>query len=115
MKGESRANLTTNRAYAKRYVVTRNYVLLRSSFAVFASLIGVKGKFIMFAPSQWDTEGLVADRDQLHLTEVILEEVPATIPECGKILKPLLDHLANAGGAVSSLSFEADGTYVRRG
>jgi hypothetical protein len=98
--------------YATMYVASLKQCGAEAPYAIMASLVGVKGKLIMTFPSQLDENGLKADRDQLHLTEVILEKVPSTLQECGVMLRPLLDQLANASGAVSSPNFDEEGNYV---
>jgi hypothetical protein len=83
--------------------------------AVMASLVGLNGlRLITGIPSITGlTEGQLVDRDQLHLTEVILEQVPASLPELAVILRPILDQLANAAGCISSRSFDEAGNYLR--
>lgn len=82
-------------------------------FAVLASVIGVKGRGILTGV---DTirgmDGEYSDRDQLHLSEVILETVPTQQKECATLLRPVLDQLANAAGTPSSPSFNHNGIYV---
>ncbi len=57
-------------------------------FAVMASLIGLDKMMLTTGRRSitGQTERQIADRDQFHFTEVILENVPATIEECAKIL-----------------------------
>jgi hypothetical protein len=84
-------------------------------FAIMASLIGVMGKGLTTGrqtPRGW--EGEYADRDQLHLTETIFEEVPSGDPECAAMLRPALDQLANAAGLAASPSFDSNGKYQQR-
>jgi hypothetical protein len=77
--------------------------------AVLASVIGVKDRGLA---TQFDTwTGMVADRDQLHLNEVIIEELPSGNPDCATMLRPLLDQLANAAGLPSAPSFDQAGKY----
>jgi hypothetical protein len=84
--------------------------------AVLASVIGVKGRGLA---TRFDTstgmEGQVADRDQLHLNEVIIEELPSGNPDCATMLRPLLDQLANAAGLPSAPSFDQAGKYLLGG
>lgn len=82
-------------------------------FAVMASLIGVKGKGLT-TERQWfrgGFEGEYSDRDQLHLTEIIFEDVPSGDPECAAVLRPALDQLANAAGLAASPNFDHNGNY----
>jgi hypothetical protein len=66
---------------------------------VMVSILGVKGKTLA-ALDNWShqLQGQQSDRDQLHLAELVLEEVPDGDPSCGLALRPLLDQLANAAG-----------------
>ena len=79
-----------------------------------ASLIGVRGRLLASEFSVWDQEGQTADRDELHLTEVVLEEICNSNPDCAKVLRPTLNHLANAAGLVVSPFFDQDGNYAMR-
>ena len=84
--------------------------------AVLASAIGVKGRRLVRGFDTFtEMEGELADRDQLHLNEVILEEVPAGNPDCATMLRPILDQLANAAGLPSAPSFDPAGKYLLGG
>jgi hypothetical protein len=50
-------------------------------------------------------EGQVADRDQLHFSEVIFEQLPTLKEGYVSVLRPILDQLANAAGCISAESF----------
>jgi hypothetical protein len=80
--------------------------------AVMASVIGVKGRGIA---TGFDTftgmEGVIADRDQLHLSEIILETVPNGNQDCATMIRPMLDQLANAAGRISAPTFDQNGIY----
>jgi hypothetical protein len=81
-------------------------------YTVMASVVGVRGKrFTVFDYRRGSMVGHPADRDQLHLREVVLEEVPAGNPECAAALRPMLDQLANAAGVDGSPSFDQDGKW----
>ena len=84
--------------------------------AVLASVVGVKGRGLVrgFDPLR-GMDGELADRDQLHFNEVILEEVPAGNPSCATMLRPMLDQLANAAGLPSAPSFDQAGKYLLGG
>jgi schlafen family protein len=51
------------------------------------------------------------DNDPLLLTEVVFEAIPTDNNEVGRIMRPLLDQLANAAGRISSPSFDAQGNF----
>jgi hypothetical protein len=59
--------------------------------------------------------GAIADREQLHLTEAIIEEVPTGNPDCATVLRPILDQLANAAGLSTAPSFDQAGVYLLGG
>lgn len=52
------------------------------------------------------------DRERLSFGETIFETAPTDYREAAKLLKPVLDHLANAAGLASSPYFDADGNYL---
>jgi hypothetical protein len=85
-------------------------------YTVMASLIGVRGRMLAAEFNEWhrEREGQVADRDQLHLAEVVLEDVPDANPSCGQALRPMLDQLANAAGHPASVSFDQGGNCTLR-
>lgn len=77
-------------------------------FAVMTSLIGLH-QLKLTTGRRLPTgliEGQIADRDQLHFREVILEELPIVKQGCAVSLRPILDQLANAAGCVSAQSFD---------
>jgi hypothetical protein len=81
-------------------------------FAVMASVIGVKGRGILTGVDSYHgMAGELADRDQLHLPEVILETVPTQREESAMLLRPIHDQLANAAGIPLSPAFQ-NGSYV---
>lgn len=81
---------------------------------VMASLIGVRGRLLAGEFSIWEQQGQTSDRDELHLTEVVMEEIRNTNPDCAKALRPILDHLANAAGYIASPFFDQAGNYTLR-
>ena len=77
-------------------------------FALLASLLGVRGARFNFAPfdrASYDNLGDPFDRDQYHFDEVIFETIPADKPECAKIVRPMLDQMANVAGKATSAYF----------
>ena len=63
--------------------------------------------------SAWyDSLGDRLDRDQYHFGEVIFETIPDTHEECAAIVRPILDQIANAGGAATSPAFDQHGNYI---
>jgi Schlafen, AlbA_2 len=85
-------------------------------FAILVSLYGVRGIQLNFARGQnaawFDDLGHALDRDQYHPQEVVLETLPQNVQECAKTLRPILDQIANAGGAAQSPIFDAQGNYI---
>lgn len=83
------------------------------------SLIEVAGARLNFQrgaySAMWyDSLGAPLDRDQYHFDEVIFETIPNTIEECARIVRPILDQMANAGGQATTPMFDAQGNYVPR-
>jgi hypothetical protein len=83
-----------------------------------ASLLGMRGRKLV---ADWDLVDFfrqggnrAVDRDQLHLAEVVLEQVPDGNPNCGIAIRRMLDHLANAAGFSTSPSFDQNGRCVLR-
>jgi hypothetical protein len=103
--------------YTRVYAVALQACGAEPPFAVMASLIGVIGKGLTTGRQDLfrrGMEGELADRDQLHLTEAIFEDVPSGDPQCAAVLRPMLDQLANAAGLAVSPSFDGNGKYQQR-
>lgn len=85
-------------------------------YALFGSLIGVMGAQFNFSRgvnSRWyDNLGNRLDRDQYHFDEVIFETVPTARADFAAIVRPILDQIANAGGAATSAIFDNQGHYI---
>jgi hypothetical protein len=85
-------------------------------YALLVSLIGVKDARFNLArganATWYDNLGDTLDRDQYHFAEVIFELVPKTPDECAAIVRPILDQIANAGGAASSPTYDQQGNYI---
>ncbi|HVB15209.1 MAG TPA: ATP-binding protein [Stellaceae bacterium] len=81
-------------------------------YTVMASVLGVREhKLAAFNSTTYSFHGQLADREQLHLAETVIEKVPADDTECASALRPMLDQLANAAGRVASVSFDAKGDW----
>ena len=78
-------------------------------YALLVSLVGVAGAQFNFSRGQdfqWsDDFSDSLDRDQYHFDEVIFETIPADGPECAKIIRPMLDQMANVAGKATSAYF----------
>jgi geranylgeranyl pyrophosphate synthase len=59
-----------------------------------------------------DDDISVLTEDQFHFAEVILESVPHSIQEGGKMLRPFIEQLANTAGRPTSSSFGPNGEYI---
>lgn len=84
-------------------------------FAFLVSLLGVKSARFNLAPdggAWYDHLGDPLDRDQYHFDEIIFETIPETAAEFAEIARPLLDQIANAGGASMSPSFDRSGHFI---
>ena len=85
-------------------------------YVILVSLVGVKGVPYSFAMgnSVFEDEAGVLDRDQIHFSEVVIEDVPLDRYEYAKLLRPLLDQTANAAGRAASPSFDHSGRFCLR-
>lgn len=83
-------------------------------FAIMISLVGVKGVHMQAAlnPEWLDDDITVLTDDQYHFNEIILDSVPQSIQEAGKIMRPFVEQLANMAGRATSQSFDAQGEYL---
>jgi hypothetical protein len=84
-------------------------------YAVMVSLIGVRGTQLgaNVNPDSWRGDDIVElTEDQFHFTEVILDSVPASNQECGVLLRPFIEQLANTAGRAASPSFGPNGEYL---
>jgi hypothetical protein len=99
-----------------RYLNDLSEVGVEPPYVLFVSLVGVKGARFNLArrgdPSWFDRMGDTLDRDEYHLTEVIIETIPNTPEKFAKLMRPILDQLANAAGVASSPSFDRQGNYI---
>jgi len=82
-------------------------------YAVMVSLLGIRGRTLAaYNMNLGRFQGQTINRDQLHLAEVILEEVPPGDPDGAHVLRPMLDQLANASGRRASVSFDQHGNWT---
>jgi hypothetical protein len=85
-------------------------------YVIMVSLYGVLGAHLNFRRGlnarYLDELGYALDRDQYHPQEVLLETVPQDVQRCAVALKPILDQIANAGGAARSPIFDTQGNYI---
>jgi Putative DNA-binding domain len=102
--------------YSRLYAMALHECGADPPLAILASVIGLRDRSLT---AEFHTfrgmEMVLADRDQLHLAEAILEEVPAGNPDCATMLRPMLDQLANAAGLQSAPSFDQAGKYLLGG
>jgi hypothetical protein len=83
-------------------------------YALLVSLIGVAGAQFDFGRGSYswsDDLGDRLDRDQYHFDEVIFETIPTARSECARIVRPILDQMANTGGRATSAGFDNQGHY----
>lgn len=98
-----------------RYLKGLRDLSVEPPFAVMISLIGVKGiKMNVGIKGHWHYDDYLStlDRDQFHFGEVILNATPNSVQECGVMLKPFIEQLANTAGRATSSSFGPDGQYI---
>jgi len=102
--------------YACFYARSLNAVGIPPPFAIFVSLIGVKGMRLLqdFIGTAFpeDIPFAAVDDDRIHFDEAVFETATTDYNACAKLLKPLLTHLANAAGRESSPYFDDDGNYT---
>jgi hypothetical protein len=65
----------------------------------------------MSASTLFEDEAGNLDRDQFHFAELVIEDVPFDPYEYAKLLRPLLDQIANAAGRPRTPSFDHDGRF----
>jgi hypothetical protein len=82
-------------------------------FALLVSLIGVKGVQYSFTmgSSVFEDEAETLDRDSFHFSEVIVDDVPADPYAYAKMLRPLLNEIANAAGRAFTPTFDPAGQF----
>jgi hypothetical protein len=83
-------------------------------FALLVSLIGVKGvqySFMVDSYSMFEDEAETLDRDQFHFSEVVIEDVPADPYAHARLLRPLLNQVANAAGRPFTPTFDQAGKF----
>lgn len=99
--------------YSREYAGALHACGVEPPYALLISLIGAKDQRLAISSvGFFPTEVPVIDRDQLHFSEVMLETLPKTDQECGRMLRGILDQLANAAGSPSAVNFDADGNYT---
>jgi hypothetical protein len=96
------------------YVTALHSCGIDPPLVIMASLVGLTGLRLTTGIRTITglKEGQTVDRDQLHPTEVILEQTPISLSELAVTLRPILDQLANAAGCISSQSFDEAGNYL---
>ena len=83
-------------------------------YLLLVSLVGVKGipySFAMARGALFEDEAGVLDRDQFHFSELVLDDVPLDPYEYAKLIRPLLDQIANAAGRARTPSFDNEGRF----
>src|SRR5260370_39366204 len=105
--------------YARLYATALKDFDIWPPLAVFVCLIDVQGKTLLQGSFEVGTfpEDLPSaklNRAQLPFGGCMFDSVPTDDRACAKVLKPILDHLANAAGLVASPLFDAAGNYIWR-
>ena len=83
-------------------------------YVLLVSIVDVKGipySFAVAPGALFEDEAGVLDRDQFHFSEVILDDAPLDAYEYAKLLRPLLDQIANAAGLARTPSFDDEGRF----
>ena len=102
--------------YACTYACSLGEFSILPPLAVCISLINVQGMKLLqdFIPRGAVLEDLPCgdlDRKEFDFGQVIFEAIPRDYNEGAKVLRPILEHLANAAGLHSSPYFDASGNY----
>jgi hypothetical protein len=102
--------------YAGLYASALSAFGVEPPFAVLVSLVGVAGMRLLqdfignALPEDLPFDAL--DRERLSFGDIVFDSTPADYRAAAKLVKPILDHLANAAGLTSSPYFDADGNYL---
>jgi hypothetical protein len=86
-------------------------------YLLLVSLMGVRGipySLDVAAGRLFEGEAGTLDRDQFHFSELVIDDVPLDPYEYAKLLRPLLDQIANAAGRARTPSFDDDGRFCVR-
>jgi hypothetical protein len=101
--------------YARVYTAAITECGAELPVTIIASLVGVGDAVISTGQrSIFAEQSVASDRDQMHLSEAILDAVPSGNQDCATAVRSVLDQLANAAGAASTSSFDAAGNYLLR-
>jgi hypothetical protein len=105
--------------YVRLYATAIKDFDITPPLAVYVCLIDVQGKTLLqgsfqIAAFPEDLPSAALNRARLPFGGCVLESVPTEDAACAKVLKPVLDHLANAAGLATSPLFDAAGNYVGR-
>jgi hypothetical protein len=100
-------------SYSYKYLQALLALGAVTPFAVLVSLIGVDRIAYSFDIGGFEETGTF-DRDQLHFSEVIVESVSDDPYEYARLLRPLLDDIANAAGRAASPNFNHTGRFTLR-
>ena len=83
-------------------------------YAILISLVHVGGASLDRGRNGDFDETPKFDRDIVHISEVILNEVAELDREIPLALKPAFDEIANAAGRPTSPNFDAEGHWIRQ-
>ncbi|MFA5122298.1 helix-turn-helix domain-containing protein [Zavarzinia sp.] len=95
-----------------RYLKGLKVLDVEPPFVVMVSLVGVKGTQIGVGLHGIADDISTLSEDQYHFSEVLFDSVPNSIQECGVMMRPLIEQLANTAGAVASASYGPTGEYL---
>jgi hypothetical protein len=103
--------------YACRYARELAAFELAPPLAVFVSLIDVEGKTLLQDSIRGgafpeDLPSGHIDHACLQFRECVFDSIPIDLQECAKLLRPILDRLANVSGLASSRRFDDAGNYT---
>jgi hypothetical protein len=103
--------------YACLYTNALSACGIQPPLAVFAGLLDVEGRELLHGPIVGgafpeDLPSGTLTRARLQFKECIFDSMPTDDQECAQLLRPILDHVANAAGLTTSPCFDAAGNYT---
>jgi hypothetical protein len=103
--------------YVHLYLQSLNACGVLPPMAVFVSLFDIKGRELLQTTIERgaipeDLPSQTLDRERLQFGESVFESIPVERAQCAVVLRPILDHLANAAGLPAATCFDAQGRYL---
>lgn len=104
--------------FSRRYAISLAEVGFSPPMAVLISIIAPNGLRLLqeYIPGALsvDVPQRSLSRQPIHFDDAFFEDIPASLNESARALRPALNHLANASGLASCPFFDAGGNYSSR-